>query len=442
LTADVSLDRRRLFICALLVLFAMGVAASTRAAIASDLRAALFDPVDLASAGERIGSVLGAAFAGFAATLLIVSPLLDKLGMRRAVFAAVAALLAGIALVIFADRIASGPAIYAIVTTGMVLQGIAWGLTEATVNPMTTALYPDDRIHRLNVLHAWWPAGLVTGGLAAVFMGQLGIDWRWILVLAVLPAILAAIIAAGLIFPQTERAAAGIPDSAMWAEFLRSPAIFGWIILMLMTASSELAPGQWVDLALSRVVGMRGILLLVYVSALMFVMRHFAGTLVHRLSSTGLLAISSALASIGLFGLSVAASPATALLAATAWGAGVCFMWPTMLASVASRFPRGGSLFIGVVGAAGASASWLVLPVLGRIYDNAKVAAAGGQARFETLSGAELEQTLAIAATASFRAVAFIPLTLVVLFGLMAMVEAQMSKKKRIQTRSAPGGSL
>ena len=47
---------------------------------------------------------------------------------------------------------------------------------------------------------------------------------------------------------------------------------------MFLTAASELAPGQWVDFALSRTVHMPGILLLVYVSALMFVMRHFAGT--------------------------------------------------------------------------------------------------------------------------------------------------------------------
>ena len=58
---------------------------------------------------------------------------------------------------------------------------------------------------------------------------------------------------------------------------------------MFLTAASELAPGQWVDFALSRTVHMPGILLLVYVSALMFVMRHFAGPLVHKLSPIGLL---------------------------------------------------------------------------------------------------------------------------------------------------------
>ena len=68
---------------------------------------------------------------------------------------------------------------------------------------------------------------------------------------------------------------------------------------MFLTAASELAPGQWVDMALTRTVGMQGILLLVYVSGLMFVMRHFAGPLVHKLSPIGLLWISCLLASAG-----------------------------------------------------------------------------------------------------------------------------------------------
>ena len=46
---------------------------------------------------------------------------------------------------------------------------------------------------------------------------------------------------------------------------------------MFLTASAELAPGSWVDVALTQTVGMPGILVLVYVSAIMFVMRHFAG---------------------------------------------------------------------------------------------------------------------------------------------------------------------
>ena len=51
--------------------------------------------------------------------------------------------------------------------------------------------------------------------------------------------------------------------------------------------------------------------------------------------------------------LSFANSPVTGLLAATVWGTGVCYMWPTMLAAASERFPRGGALLMGLMGTAG-----------------------------------------------------------------------------------------
>ena len=91
----------------------------------------------------------------------------------------------------------------------------------------------------------------------------------------------------------------------MLREIFRRPSFFVWFVLMFGTASTELAPGQWVDLTLTHIVGMRGILLLVFVSGLMFVMRHFAGPLAHRLSPVGLLLVSSMFALVGLHLLAV-----------------------------------------------------------------------------------------------------------------------------------------
>ncbi|MBL4603951.1 MAG: hypothetical protein JKY84_14495, partial [Emcibacteraceae bacterium] len=122
---------------------------------------------------------------------------------------------------------------------------------------------------------------------------------------------------------------------------------------MFLTAASELAPGQWVQVALTHTVGMPGILLLVYVSAIMFVARHFAGAIAHKISPVGLLWFSALFTSIGLYMLSLANSPITGFIAATVWGVGVCFMWPTMLASAAERYPRGGAWAIGLIGSAG-----------------------------------------------------------------------------------------
>jgi fucose permease len=211
--------------------------------------------------------------------------------------------------------------------------------------------------------------------------------------------------------------AAGISMTQMFRELL-NPLFAILFCSMFLTAATELAPGQWVDFALSRTVHMPGILLLVYVSALMFGMRHFAGPLVHRLSSIGLLWISCLMGSLGLVALSFANSPVTGLLAATLWGTGVCYMWPTMLATASERFPRGGALLMGLMGTAGTLSTRFVLPSMGSIYDTKKLEAAGGEAAFKALQpGAELDRVLGIAAQTSFRYVAILPAILLIVFG-------------------------
>lgn len=322
----------------------------------------------------------------------------------------------------------------------MFLTGVGWGCTEATINPMTTTLYPEEKTHRLNVLHAWWPAGIIVGGLIGYFMGTLNISWKFALGLGMVPAAIFAFMLIGAKFPQTERAAAGISFSDMMKEVLRRPSFLIWFAAMFMTAASELAPGAWVQVALTNIVGFDGILILVYVSALMFVMRHFAGTLVHKLSNPGLMMFSSALAAVGLYMLSAAHSPVTGLVAATVWGIGVCYMWPTMLASVAERYPRGGSWMIGLLGSGAALSIYYVLPRLGKIFDQVKWREAGitdanenaAKAAFEAFEkagGEPLANALTMASRESFQSIVIIPVILVFVFAGIWFFETKAAKK-------------
>ena len=169
------------------------------------------------------------------------------------------------------------------------------------------SLYPREKTARLNAVHAWWPGGLVVGGLLGVAMSSAGIGWQAKLAVALIPARTTTVLALGVKFPPTERAAAGVTMGEMFRELL-NPMFLALFLSMFLTAASELAPGQWVDFALSRTVHMPGILLLVYVSGLMFIMRHFAGPLVQKLSPMGLLWMSCLGAALGLFALSIANS--------------------------------------------------------------------------------------------------------------------------------------
>ena len=124
-----SRSRRRNFIVALLALFTAGAAVSMRAVTAVHMQHEFLDPIDPVHAGERLGTVLGAAFASFALTLFLVSPVLAAIGFRRAFLAAAAFLVLGFGMVAGASGFDH---VYTALLAGMVIQGIGWGLVETT----------------------------------------------------------------------------------------------------------------------------------------------------------------------------------------------------------------------------------------------------------------------------------------------------------------------
>jgi MFS family permease len=411
-------NKPRMFFLSALALLTAGMSFSLRTSIADDLKTTFFDPIDSLHSAQMLGSALGVAFLGFAFTIAIGSPLLDTIGMGRLLGGSGACFFLGTLTVVFAGKIAEGAAVYNVIWAGMVITGIGWGLVETVINPLTATLYPEEKTARLNRVHAYWPFGIICGGLIGLGIGKLDLNWQIKLAVVVIPALVVFIGCLSTKFPRTERVEAGISTAETFREIAR-PAFLIWFFSMFLTAASELAPGQWVDMALTRTVGFQGIWLLIYVSGLMYVMRHFAGPMAHKLSPVGLLWVSCLLASGGLLLLSVANSPVTGLVAATVWGTGVCYMWPTMLASAAERFPRGGALLIGLMGTAGTLSTYFVLPQMGKIFDSKAIEAAGGEAAFQALKGDALQKVLAIASQTSFRYVAILPAFLLIVFGMI-----------------------
>jgi MFS family permease len=419
-----TINRSAIYWISVLALFNAALANAIRAGAAGAMKTDLLDPLDAAHSGEMIGTVLGNSFLGFALSLLVISPLLDRIGARKVVLFAAFCFVVGPALVLGAAG--TGASVYLVLNVAMVLWGFGWGATEASINPVIATLYPEEKTGKLNALHAWWPAGIIVGGLLSVlFFRQLDLDWRLLIGLPIIPGLALALWAMRHTFPQTESTVAGVSFNEMMAEPFKRPTFWIFFAIMFLTASAELAPGAWVDVTLTETVGFSGILVLVYVSAIMFVMRHFAGVLEHRFSDMGLLWFTTVPAAIGLYLLSTATSAATALFAATFWAFGVCFMWPTMLAAVARRFPKSGPWGIGLVGFAGALAIRFVLPQLGAIYDQAKLERAGSAEALAALQPGtpEMHGVLAYAAETSFQTVAVIPVVLFFVFGAVWFFE-------------------
>jgi hypothetical protein len=103
----------------------------------------------------------------------------------------------------------------------------------------------------------------------------------------------------------------------------------------------------------------------------MFTLRFFAGPIERRTSPLGLLFGCAVIAALGLVLLSNAVGVLLCLLAVTVYGVGKTFFWPTMLAVVSERFPKGGALTLGAVGGIGMlSAGLLGVPGIGFQQDH------------------------------------------------------------------------
>ncbi len=420
---DTVVDRKRLYYIGNLSIFMIGLGFAVRANIASNLQGEIYEKIDLVNSAALLGEALGATFTGFALTLLFGSALVDLIGMKRMLLLSALGYIAGAVGLLAATTMHVDSTVETVVWVSLLLTGLGWGAVEAASNPMVAALYPEEKTHRLNILHAWWPAGIVVGGLMGVAITRIGWPWELNMVVLMLPALALAWMVATSTFPVTERVAAGVSYGQMFAELLKRPLFWVFWACMYLTAASELAPGQWVNISLSNIVGMQGILLLVYVSALMFVMRHFAGPIVARISSVGLMFVSCLAAGIGLYLLSLANSPPLAFAAATVWGIGVCYMWPTMLGIVAERFPRGGAMAMGLMGFAGGMSIQFVLPQMGAIFDAAKAQKAGGADKLANLSPEAMQEAVRFASVESFQSVAYLPLLVLPVFGLIWLAD-------------------
>src|SRR5581483_7662406 len=352
---NLHMNKQRLFIASCLSLVVTAMIFVIRGDIAPQV-----EPL-FGLSHEQYAFVSTMAFFGFAASILVASPMLDALGMRNLLYLAAALHIGGILSFIFAPN-------YTVLYMSMLFAGFGNGLVEAVINPLTATVYPDQKVHRLNVLHSWWPGGLIIGGLIAYLMGLLNFSWQLKMGVVIIPTIIYGFLIFGQKFPQTERVAAGVSTGEMIKTAVH-PAFLLLLGVMMLTASIELGPGQLLESVLRNTAKMSGTLVFVYGSALMFVLRYFAGPIAHRLSPIGMMWASVTLAGLGLFALAGATTPAVAYVAATVFYVGVCFMWPTMLGITSERFPQGGAFTMGLMGFAGQFALGMIILKMGSVFD-------------------------------------------------------------------------
>jgi MFS family permease len=402
----------------------------------------------------HLGVIGGMAFWGMAVAMAIGSFVVDALGMKRMLALAFFCHLTGTLGTLATPYLAGlGASPYLVLCIATFLVGSANGLVEIGINPLAATLYPTEKTHRLNILHAWWPGGLMLGGLLALALSWLlglevggaaktpeGTMFGWQVKTALI--LVPMVIYGGLFlfesFPVTERVASGVSTQQMLQQALR-PMFLLWAFCMLLTASTELAPQGMQSLVLEKTAGMNGTYVLIYTSLMMFTLRHFAGPIAHHLSPVGMLTGSAILSAFGLYSLSFAYDFKTAIAAATIFGLGITYFWPTMLGVTAERFPRGGAFLLGLMGCVGNLAIGLVQPWMGRINDEITLAAIPTEFRNQIVVQGVIEpgevkklppeqQSIVTEAQKegakwSFRYVSALPVILVFIFGGIALAD-------------------
>ena len=403
---------------------------------------------------KHLGFIGGMAFAGMAAAMAIGSFVCDSLGMKKMLGLAFLCHLVGTVGTLATPYLAGlGVSAYLILCITTFLVGSGNGLVEIGINPLAATLYPTEKTHKLNILHAWWPGGLMLGGLIALGISWLlglglggagktpeGTIFGWQVKIALI--FVPTLIYGGLFlfesFPVTERVASGVSTRAMLTEALR-PMFLLWAFCMMLTAPTELAPQGMQSLVLEKTAGMNGTYILIYTSLMMFTFRHFAGNILHRVSPVVMLIGSSLLSAIGLYALSFAFNFTTAIMAATIYGLGVVYFWPTMLGVTADRFPRGGAFLLGLMGFVGNLAVFAVQPWMGGVNDRITFAAIPTEIQQQiVVDGAidpekvkalpEDQQTIVTegqkeGAKWSFRYVSAVPVILILLFSGIALYD-------------------
>ena len=276
------MDKGKLFVASCVSL----VTTSMVFAIRGDVAPAMSTAFQLTN--EQMGLIFSPAFWAFTVAIFISGALVDAVGMRALHVLSAIGYLAGIGLILTAPHPASPvTSIFdqtgtTMLYAGFFIMGLSQGLVEGVINPLIATIYADEKTRKLNMLHAWWPGGLVIGGLLAAFLTR-AFDASWQIKLGAIavPAIAYLVMAFSLAYPKTERVVSNISTGEMWREAGR-PLFVLLFVCMWMTAAAELAPDQWFPSVMGALVPqLQGVLFLVYTAGLMFLLRFYGSGIAH-----------------------------------------------------------------------------------------------------------------------------------------------------------------
>lgn len=362
------------------------------------------------------GLIGGAGFSGFCFGIIIGGIIVDKIGYGKLVITAFLLHVLSAVVTLMPSAAMGQQTAFLLLFSGTFIFALANGTLEAVANPLVATLFPNNRTHYLNILHASWPAGMILGALITLVVGN---DWSWKaqLGLYLIPTVIYGFMFFGQSFPKSEASSkgfslgemmkdvgilgasvaglllylftrdalggnilAGLTGSdffvssswnyismavgagfVLWVAVITQFAIGHWMLFILFLAhgilgSLELGTDSWIENINGTILTPSlGKILFIFASAMMFGLRfcsHWIESTL-KLSPVAILFVCSLFAIAGLY-LAAGATGVTAAFGAMfIYSIGKTFFWPTMLAVVGDRFPRTGAVAMSIMGGIG-----------------------------------------------------------------------------------------
>ncbi len=422
-------NRQRLLWAGFMAILAAGLGAAIRGGIFANWA------LEFGFSGAQLGAIGGAGFTGFCFGIIIGGVIADKIGYGKLVVAAfLFHVLSAVVTFMATKGMPQGQA-YNFLFWGIFIFAIANGTLEAVANPLVATLFPENRTHYLNILHASWPLGLIIGAGAGALLGETW-PWKYQLALYLIPTFAYGVMFFGQAFPKSEASEKGLSMGEMFKDVgilgglvicgllamfmsgvftqllglatdvataekigpyiayavslgllitigvitkfsLGAILLFVLFIAHALVGSVELGTEQWIQNITGNILDpVTGKWLLVYTSAIMFSLRFCAHFIEKnlKLSPIGILLVAAVLACLGLNLVSGATGLTMVMLALAVYSIGKTFFWPTMLAVASDRFPRTGAVAISIMGGIGMMSAGLIGSV-GLGYSNDRFAA-------------------------------------------------------------------
>ena len=260
-----------------------------------------------------------------------------------------------------------------VAATAMVIMGAGGGLTEGIAMAVVSELYTGDRrTSMLNASQVFFAIGAVTAPLVVSRLISLDMDWRLGYLWSGMACVVAGLIVISAMMTGREKSMAEHRHEHHWKTLVTDPLVIALSAGILLYVSAECGQANWLAVYFKKSLGSAEWLGAVSVSFFwggIGLGRATAATVSRRIPNITTIIVSLALATLCQTALLLIPHPAIALGAVLLLGFCLGPVWPTILGTAGTAYPRQSGTLFGLLVGMGCAGIAIFPPLIGRLAD-------------------------------------------------------------------------